>query len=513
MGVIQPATIRFLGQCSYQAHVCISSRSPSAVLAQSVKQEVALTNSANRIAKAHLLSAFSKGLQQEHLCFGLWHSSEGSDRFTAIVNEVILPQPYEVRLHGNASFEGKYLTRAVREAKSKNAGLAMMHSHPSGGWQDLSQADTIAERDIVAYQAQATKKPFVGLTIGTDGYWSARFWTRIAERMELSWCDKVRVPRRARYQVDWRPRDDNHRTSRLMQRRTIETWGVGVQNDLERLRIGIVGLGSVGAIVAEAMARIGISQITLIDPDRIELHNLDRFIYGTKDRVGEFKVHRVKRELLSHTTNDKLRVLAIPDGIECYASHKHALDCDFVFSCVDTPLARDVLNHIAIAHAIPVLDAGVAVELNPVNRSFESARWRSHMVVPGNACLRCTGQYTSSDVVAELDGSLNDPSYIQNLPQSERPRRQNVFPFSLGCASMQTNLMIRYLIGADWWPTIQRQEYRLVSGRTTPSRSECRQYCVFRKKQGTGDNQLPHYLRPTQTPQGKLVSEGQDYGR
>ena len=375
-----------------------------------------------------------------------------------------------------------------------------MHSHPSAGWQNLSQTDILAERDVVAYQAQATKKPFVGLTIGTDGHWSARYWTRTADRMELISCDKVRVPQRTRYQVDCKPCNDNPPASRLMLKRTIETWGVAVQHDLEQLRIGIVGLGSVGAIVAEALARIGISQITLIDPDRIEPHNLDRFLYGTKNRVGEFKVRRVKREILAHTTNENIQVRAIPDGIESSASYRQALDCDLLFSCVDTPVARDVLNHLAIANAIPVLDAGVAVELHPTNRSFESARWRSHIVIPGNACLRCTGQYTSSDVVAELDGSLHDPSYIQNLPESERPQRQNVFPFSLGCASMQTNLMIRYLIGTDWWPAIQRQEYRFVAGRTTPSTSECRQHCTFIGKEGLGDNQLPHYLRPPRTP-------------
>ena len=458
--------------------------------------EVALTDQSHQRAKAHLLLHYDRGIQQENLCFALWYPSHGSERFTAIVNEILLPRPEEVRLHGNASFEGKYLTRVVREAKRKKAGLAMMHSHPGPGWQDLSQTDIHAERDVVAYQAQATKKPFVGMTIGTDGYWSARYWARTAARMELTWCTKVRVPRRTTYQINWKPSNHNGARSRPMLTRTIDTWGIGAQQAIEQLRVGIVGLGSVGSIVAETMARIGISQITLIDPDKIETHNLDRFIYGTEKRVGELKVARVKREMALHSTNKELSVRAISDGIESTESYKRALDCDLLFSCVDSPAARDVLNYLAIANAIPVIDGGVAVELHPATRSFESARWRSHIVTPGNACLRCTGQYSSSDVVAELDGSLDDPSYIQNLPKHERPQRQNVFPFSLGCASMQTNLMVRYLIGADWWPPIQRQEYRFISGRTTPTRSECQEHCAFRPREGLGDNQLPHYLRP-----------------
>lgn len=464
-----------------------------------MRKEVALTDESDRKAKAHLLNHFKQGITQENICFGLWYPSQGTERYTAIVNEILLPQPHEVHLHGNASFEGKYLTRVTREAKRRNAGIAMMHSHPAPGWQDLSQPDIFAERDVVAYQAQSTKKPFVGLTIGTDGYWSARFWSRRAKGMELEWCNKVRVPRQNGYQIDWNPSTITSYTAVPMLQRTIETWGIGVQKGMQQLRIGIIGVGSVGAIVAEALARIGVSEITLIDPDIIKIHNLDRFIFGTHKQVGELKVKRVKHEIAQHSTNKDVQIRAIDRGIEYENAYRHALDCDLLISCVDRPVPRDVLNYIAIANVIPVIDAGVAVEVNPTNKLFESARWRSHIVVPGNACLRCTGQYTSSDVVTELDGSLDDPSYIRNLSNSEQPQHQNVFPFSLGCASMQVNLMVRYLIAEEWWPRIQRQEYRFIGGQTKRSNAECHQYCSFRTKQGLGDDQKPTYLKTIST--------------
>lgn len=460
-----------------------------------MRKEVVLTDESNRKAKCHLLQYYDQGTAQEHLCFGLWHPSQGTERFTAIVNELVLPRPDEVQLHGNASFEGKYLTRATREAKKQNAGLVMMHSHPAVGWQDLSQPDIFAERDVVAYQAQSTKKPFVGMTIGTDGNWSARFWSRKAKGMELEWCNKVRVPRRDKYQVDWHPSVRKTYVPVPMLQRTIETWGAGVQQGIQQLRIGIVGLGSVGAIVSEALARIGVSEITLIDPDRIEVHNLDRLIFGTRKQVGELKVDCIHRQIGLHSTFKDVKTRAIAYGIEYENAYREALDCDLLISCVDSPVARDVLNYIAVANVIPVIDAGVAVEVNPKNGAFESARWRSHVIIPGNACLRCTGQYTSSDVVAELDGSLDDPSYIRNLPESQRPQRQNVFPFSLGCAGMQVNLMIRYLIAEQWWPSIQRQEYRFIGGETKRATAECQPHCTFRTRIGLGGYQKPSYLK------------------
>ena len=466
-----------------------------------MRLEVVLTEKSHLQAKNHLLRFLDGGVAQEDLCFGVWYPSQGANRFTAVVSEIILPHSSEVHLHGNASFEGAYLTRATRQAKRHSAGLVMMHSHPATGWQDLSQQDVLAERDIVAHQAQSTKCPFLGMTIGSDGYWSARFWNRRAGGMQLEWCDKVRIPLKKRYQIDWHPTLVTAADSTPMLRRTIESWGIGVQHGIQRLRIGIVGTGSVGAIVAEGLARVGISQITLIDPDKLEIHNLDRFIFGTRKLIGTLKVDCVKDSLIRHSTNERVHIRTIAHGIESEDAYREALDCDILLSCVDRPVPRDVLNYVAIANGIPVVDAGVAVEVDPTTKSFESARWRTHMIIPGNACLRCTGQYSSSDVVEELDGSLDDPSYIANLPEADRPRNQNVFPFSLGCASMQINMLIRYLIAEHWWPPIQRQEYRFLSAQAKRSNAECQPHCAFRARTGLGSNEVPYYLkrRPTHT--------------
>ena len=461
-----------------------------------MKLEVALTDRLDRQARDHLLRHYDKGHRQEDLCLGLWFPSRGAGRLTAILHELILPREGEVHLHGNASFEGHYITRGLREAVRRNAGLVLLHSHPSPGWQDLSLQDLAAERDEVAPPAQATGLPLVGMTIGMDGYWSARFWDRQDNRMVGTWCRKVRVPARNQYRIYWKPSTLRQLTNARLKRRTIDTWGVGAQRNIENLRIGIVGVGSVGALISETLARMGVTEITLIDPDIIEPHNLDRLLYGTPSSVGHLKVARAETKIRCHTTASDVQVRALPSGIEYENVYREALDCDLILSCVDRPVARDVLNYAAMAHLIPVVEGGVAVETRPASRHFVSARWRSHLVVPGHACIRCTGQYTSSDVLQELDGSLDNPSYIAALPLEQRPRNENVFPFSLGSAAMQANLMIRYLIGEDWWPAIGRQEYRYIVGRTSTMSSRCNPHCSFRDRVALGDRTAPSYLRP-----------------
>ncbi len=57
-------------------------------------------------------------------------------------------------------------------------------------------------------------------------------------------------------------------------------------------RVGIVGLGSVGSIIVEALSRVGISDITLVDHDRLEQRNLDRTLHSTS-HDAETGTHKV----------------------------------------------------------------------------------------------------------------------------------------------------------------------------------------------------------------------------
>ena len=75
----------------------------------------------------------------------------------------------------------------------------------------------------------------------------------------------------------------------------------------------------------------------------------------------------------------------------------------------------EILNYAANSHLIPVFSGAVEVQTNPQNDGLFSAHWRAHTVTPYHQCLRCNGQYNSSAVVKELDGSLDDLRYISNL--------------------------------------------------------------------------------------------------
>lgn len=94
----------------------------------------------------------------------------------------------------------------------------------------------------------------------------------------------------------------------------------------------------------------------------------------------------------------------------------------------------------------------------------------------------------------ERDGSLDDTSYISNLLTDARAGNQNVFPFSLATAGMMVNMMLRYLIAAEWWPDVKQQDYQFIIGETRIIDEQCYPQCEFTKRRAVGDWGTPHYI-------------------
>jgi molybdopterin/thiamine biosynthesis adenylyltransferase len=425
---------------------------------------------------------------QEDICFALWTPSRGLHRETALVHTVILPAPGERQVHGNASFNPEYLERVAELAVAEKCGIAFLHSHPSPGWQGMSLDDVHAERDVLAGAVGGlTDLPLVGLTAGTDASWSARFWQRTApKRYERFWCESVRVVGE-QLATTFCDEIAPALAYRDLFRRTVTVWGEQNHANLARLRIGIVGLGSVGSIVAETLARMGLGRLTLIDFDRIEPHNLDRLLFATEADVGRLKVGVAAERVRSVATAAAPAVQTVPFSLVEEAGYRAALDCDALFSCVDRPRARHILNHFAYSHLIPVIDGGIEVRFK--NARFSGVDWQLQTVGPGRACLECLGAYNPDDVSVEAAGKLDDPSYLKNLPPDHRfKRNENVFPFSANLASLEVIQFVALATGLVRLPNLGVQRYRYIPGTVEASTGRlCTPDCETARLLAQGD--------------------------
>ena len=465
--------------------------------------DTVLTQDAHDSASAYLLRHVNAGHMQEDLCFALWRPSTGATRTAAIVFKILPPLPSDRNLHGSVSFEPSYLTRAIRVAIETSAGLAFMHNHFTDGWQDMSVPDVVAERDRISPAARATGLPLVGLTLGTDRSWSSRVWNWDGNTFNRTWCEKVRVTGR-RFRVTYKDRRSGERRELL--RRTVDTWGSRCQRDISGLHFGIVGVGSVGCVIAEALARMGVEKLTIIDPDRIEAHNLDRLLYASQEDIGRLKVDLVSQYTKRSATASRFEIASCSFPIQSDNAFAAALDCDILFSAVDRPVPKDLLNHIAYAHCIPVVSGGVFIDNKP-NGTLGQAAWGVTTVGPLFRCLRCDGQYTSSDVVLDVDGSLDDPAYIRHMTEADQaPRNQNVFPFSTNLATSMVIEMIRLVIADTWWPDrAGRQHYSMIPNRLDVENLKCNEHCSVKEKVALGDEFNYPFLRAA--PQEDPVAE------
>ena len=450
----------------------------------------AMTEEVNEKLRAHLVRPDG----QEDLCFGIWYPSCGRTRMTALLQQVIFPMEGDRNVHGNASFNPAFFDRALEQALKVGGGIAFIHSHPSAGWQGMSRDDVKAETRLAPSVKGATGLPLLGMTLAArDGAWSGRLWEKAAPgTYNRRWCASVRVfgARLVGHFNDQLMPPPSHRHRQM---RTASAWGAAAQSHLARLKVGVVGLGSVGSLVAEALARTGVQRIELIDYDTIKEHNLDRTLHATMDdvRKNRAKVDVSAKALRRGATAAGFEVEATDVSVCEEEGYRRALDCDVIFSCVDRPWARSILNYIAYAHLIPVIDGGILVSRTR-RGMLRGADWKAHVVGPTHPCLLCLGQYAAEAVGADRQGDFDDPSYLESLPDTHPAKaNENVFGFSLGLSSLEVLQFIMLTVGPLGLGASIAQNYHLITGTITADNRLCNAGCVFPDLIGTGERDHP----------------------
>lgn len=438
---------------------------------------IAMTEVQNNL----LVGLLDKGPHQEDLCFALWKPSKGESRYTAVIQKVLPPIDQDRILQGNVAFTPEYVERVLKEV-TPGYGIAFLHSHVGSGWQGMSSDDIIAEQSrLASVVAGKTELPLVGMTWGRDGSWSGRFWVRIGRNQyDKYWAKTVRVVG-PNLKLTYHPQILPPPKSTASQVATASCWGEVKQADLARVHVGIIGLGSVGSLVAEALSRMGISRFTLIDHDLIEERNLDRTLGTLQVDEGIAKVKVALRTIyFSHTAYD-VNIDSYQGSLLHATGLAKALDCDILFSCVDRPAPRHMLNSIAYGHLIPVIDGGILANVNS-NGKLLHVDWRIHVVAPGRPCMKCVGNLDPTNVALDYEGILDDPAYIKGLDPTLNLllSRQNVFPFSMSVAAHEVIQFIGLVTGEKRVGGYGPQMYHAYPGEMEVLEiQECKPECAY----------------------------------
>ena len=339
------------------------------------------------------------------------------------------------------------------------------------------------------------------MTLGTDGTWSARSWLREGRgKYRAHFIPEVRSVG-TMLKVSFNPHLKPAPSPREELTRAISVWGPPSQADLSRLHVGVVGVGSVGMMIVEGLARMGVNRVTLIDFDHVERHNLDRLIGATaqdaESRVLKVDIARRVFERAATTLNPK--ATTVPESVVDPAGFEAALGCDLVFSCVDRPWPRQALNVLAYAHLIPVIDGGVLVRMR--KGRCVGVEWSVRTAGPHRQCLACAGAFNMSNVGLERNGDLDRTSYIQGLDEDHPLRRnENTFAFSMALAAQELSHFIACTTGLLRLNDLGNQRFHMKPQWFLSEAAGCGTGCIYPELMATADSVLPrqHFLRHKQ---------------
>ncbi len=122
-------------------------------------------------------------------------------------------------------------------------------------------------------------------------------------------------------------------------------YGTKALDAFQKSHVCVVGIGGVGSWAAEALARWGIGEITLIDLDDICISNTNRQLHALTGSVGQDKVAVMAERIKAINPDCKVH------QVEDFVTHDNLFelmsnDFDYVVDCIDSIKAKVAL----IAH-------------------------------------------------------------------------------------------------------------------------------------------------------------------
>lgn len=145
------------------------------------------------------------------------------------------------------------------------------------------------------------------------------------------------------------------------------------QETLEKSTAAIVGVGALGTVVAELLARSGVNLI-LIDRDIVDETNLQRQMLFDEKDLGKMKAEQAEKKLKQINSDLKIKSY----GTELNSKNINLVKSDAIIDCLDNMKTKMILNDYAVKNKIPLIHGTAVREIGSVFN-----------VMPGGACLRC----------------------------------------------------------------------------------------------------------------------------
>ncbi len=141
--------------------------------------------------------------------------------------------------------------------------------------------------------------------------------------------------------------------------------GKEAQEKLKNSSVAIFGVGGVGGYVAEALARMGVGRIVLVDKDVVSVTNINRQIIALHSTIGQYKTEVMKNRILDINplaNVETYNMFYLPENADQFNLDEY----DYIADAVDTVSAKIELAVRAEKSGVPIISAmGTGNKLDP----------------------------------------------------------------------------------------------------------------------------------------------------
>jgi len=176
--------------------------------------------------------------------------------------------------------------------------------------------------------------------------------------------------------------------------RTRGALGDATWRKLAAARVLLIGAGRTGSALAFHLAALGVRGLTLVDPDRLNLENLDAEFCVTPRDVGRAKTEALQRRLHAFRPDCAIASLA------CSATHEliaaRAAGADLIVTCVDQDTPRLAAARLARRFLRVHLDIGTGITDGQTPGQPVLAG-DVRLLLPRLGCVCCVGGLLNAD--------------------------------------------------------------------------------------------------------------------
>ena len=207
---------------------------------------------------------------------------------------------------------------------------------------------------------------------------------------------------------------------------------------LKNSTVIVFGIGGVGSYVVEALTRVGVGKIVIVDKDDISISNINRQLPATQQTIGLSKVKIMKERMLS--INPEITVVAkqefyLPGRADEFLND----DLDYIVDAVDNVTAKLDLICCAKEKNIPIISSmGTGNKLDPTR--LEIADIKKTSVCPLAKVMRKELRKRNVDSV-KVVYSKEEPVVPMTMDEEGNPIRSSV-PGSISFVPSVAGLII-----------------------------------------------------------------------